>query len=268
MSRQMLFVPVAAVLALVSLCSFTEADDAQKASANQNATNRANGTQADRSGTAGHWKNPDHCFATCVALGNQEEVALGQFASQKAKNPEVKKFAEMLVEDHTEYLGKLKNFAPEASSQGYLRGEGGTGPKAGARNREATNQREGATQETATKTGAGVRTGDQSADGLKPSEIEREVAEECLNSAMAKLNEKAGTADFDKCFIGQQIAKHMGMKDKLAVYQRHASSELAQVFAAGQKKTEEHLAKAEDLMKMLEGEKGKSTSPKTGSDSN
>ncbi|MDB5391854.1 MAG: hypothetical protein JWM11_7500, partial [Planctomycetaceae bacterium] len=40
----------------------------------------------------GQWKNSDHCFASCVALGNQEEVALGKLASKKSENEDVKKF--------------------------------------------------------------------------------------------------------------------------------------------------------------------------------
>jgi predicted outer membrane protein len=199
------------------------------------------------------WKNPDHALASCVAIGNQEEIALSELASQRAQNDDVKKFAQMLIHDHQEFLAKLRPYAPEASAAGFLKVD----------NREVrTNnaarsgiQQAGATQKAAApsqiQTTAGTRPAENMNQGFRHLQIEREVAEQCLAGATEKLSTETG-AHFDKCFIGQQIAMHMGMKSKLIVYQHHASSELAALLAEGQKKVEEHLAKAEDLMKTLD----------------
>ena len=47
---------------------------------------------------------------------------------------------------------------------------------------------------------------------------------------------------------------HQHMKDNLIVLQRHVSPELAEILAEGQKTTEEHLAKAESIMKGLDSQ--------------
>ncbi len=205
---------------------------------------------ADRS-TAAKQHDPDHMFASCIATGNQEEVILAEIGRDKATNDEVKKFAEMLVTDHQTFLIKLKKFAPEATQAGYL--------DAGDKDRQATGAKNKA-RATIQQTGAAAAEGDQknrveNADGtahqgLNFLQVERELAQECLALTQEKLKDKTG-AEFDQCFIGQQIAMHMGMKVKLTVFQRHASSELAGIFAEGQKTTEAHLAKAEEIMKDL-----------------
>jgi len=235
-----------------------------------NRTDRADRTpRADQGADQGKdanwsWKNPDHALASCVALANQEEVALGELGSQKAHNEEVKKFAQMLVQDHQEFLGKLKEYAPEASGAGFLHSDkektaerSGATPatKAGARTVEqavATNgvNESGKTEKTSGKE-AGAKSGDAHHHHGRHLQIEREVAQECLTMAKEKLNSETGEK-FDKCFVGMQIGMHGAMKAKLTVFQRHASAELAQVLGAGLKKTEEHLKKAEELMQSLD----------------
>jgi len=292
MSRKVVFVSTALVLT-GSLALFAQQDQPGKADQNSNQTsNQRTGTardanQADQSrgGQQGQWKSADHGLASCIALGNQEEIALAQLAKQKSHSEEVKSFADMMLKDHQEYLTKLQKFAPDASQPGLLKsgakgGRGAAGaqsdasasknategkplspsgtpagdrsPTSGTTQNSAKDGR--STDAAADAAGQNASTGrDQSKSQhqFQQEQIERELAQQCLASAEEKLNEKSG-AEFDKCFMGIQIAKHMVMKDKLHVFQRHASSELAQVFAAGEKTTEEHLAHAEKLMKTLE----------------
>jgi predicted outer membrane protein len=195
------------------------------------------------------WHNPDHTMASCVAIENQEEVALAKFAQDKAKNKEVKDFASMIAKDHQDFLQKLRRFAPEAAEPGFLSEQTQTqaqaSPAAGAVQQAGGAAREPSrVQQTA---------GTQNAphQGLDMLEIHREVAEECLNDAKRELGKKDG-AEFDECFIGMQIGKHHGMKDKLVVFERYASPELKQVLAEGLSTTEKHLKKAEEIKKSLD----------------
>jgi len=311
MSRNVLYVSLAVTIATsfaISRSINAKAQEAQsntRQSTNQNSQNQANQnnnrnqsndqstggqtTAGNRQGQQqGQWKNPDHCFATCIALANQEEVALAEIASQKAENEEVKKFAEMMQHDHQGYLTKLQRFAPEAARQGYLGTAATDGTRSSSKstnqsdksaNRNdrdadrATSDRDAKDQNTIrqtagendpnnqsrSQTAAGSRS-DSSQGPMNMLQIEREIAQQCLTSAKQKLNQKSG-AEFDKCYIGQQIAKHEAMKDKLTVFQRHASSELRQVLADGLKTTEHHLAKAEEIMKTLDH--GSSSTSKT-----
>lgn len=205
----------------------------------------------------------DHLLATCVALSNQSEIAISEIGRTKATNEEVKEFAGMLVTDHHKFLEKLHKFAPEATKAGYLTGATKDSPTAKeARaakkgDKEDKIQQTAASEDKATEGKGQVKTADAKsahADAeFNHSKLQHELAEQCLSSAKEKLESKSGE-EFDKCFIGMQLAMHQHMKDNLIVLQRHVSPELAEILAEGQKTTEEHLAKAESIMKGLDSQ--------------
>ena len=71
-------------------------------------------------GTAGEGTNreadvnmSERNFFGDVAGANMGEIELGRFAASKAQNAEVKKFAQMLVEDHTKSLDELKSLGAQ-----------------------------------------------------------------------------------------------------------------------------------------------------------
>lgn len=53
----------------------------------------------------------DQDFITKASQGNKAEVELGQLATDKASSPEVKKFAEHIVKDHSKANQKLSGMA-------------------------------------------------------------------------------------------------------------------------------------------------------------
>jgi predicted outer membrane protein len=204
--------------------------------------------QNRQAGQQAQWQNADHALASCVAISNQEEIAIAKFAEEKSRNNEVKDFAKMLQKDHQAFLQKLQRFAPEASREGYLNDQrtSSTQPNAG---NQGTVQPAGAQ--------APVKVGEVKQTGLTPAgqqldfmALHRELAENCLQMSKEMLNKK-DAAKFDECFIGMQIGKHAEMKNKLTVFERHASGELKQIFAEGLQATENHLKKAEDIIKRL-----------------
>jgi len=216
--------------------------------------------KAGQVGQAAQWQNTDQILASCIAIANQKEVTIAKMAGEKAKSKDVKDFANMLVKDHSDFLQKLRKFAPEASQEGFLndRGESTANsdrrttanpPRdeknriqpAGGEARNANNQ----VQQT-----AGVKNASETGQPLDMVQLHREIAEECIRSARQGMDKKEG-AEFDECFVGFQIAAHASMKDKLTVFERHASGDLKQVIAQGRETTEKHLKHAEDLMKDL-----------------
>jgi len=199
----------------------------------------------------------EHAIAACVAIANQEEVAMAKLAVQKAKDKDVKDFANMMIEEHTSYLKKLQRFAPEA--QESLQAASGNSnqsrvqPAGGA----AQNQNQATTQPGQGIQQAGNQAGGNQGQQVDMIHLQREIAQQCLADANKKLSDKDGDK-FDICYIGHQIAKHEDMKAKLTVFQRHASGELAQVLASGLETTESHLKKAEQIMKSLDSDDNKS----------
>jgi len=209
----------------------------------------------------------DQALASCLAIANQEEIALAKLAEDKSKSKDVKDFAEMLVKDHLAFLQKLAKFAPEAAREGFLNERNQT-PNS---NSQSTNQKR---SESDIQPAGGAGRADNQKDGQRVQQtagtaqdpaqpghhldfiaMHKEMAQECLANAKAKMD-REDADKFDKCFIGHQIGMHEHMKVTLTVFQRHTNGELNQLIGEGLKKTESHLKKAEDIMKNLEASSG------------
>ncbi len=63
--------------------------------------------------TASSASSPDKRFIEEAARGGMAEVALGQLAAQKATSPDVKSFAQMMVDDHSKANDELKSIAAQ-----------------------------------------------------------------------------------------------------------------------------------------------------------
>jgi predicted outer membrane protein len=200
----------------------------------------------------------DQMLATCLAIDNQEEIAIARFAQEKADSKDVREFAKMLAKEHQTCLQKLQKMAPEATRDGFLtdkdqtpettetQGNRPAKVKVQAAGGAVTVQAGAIQQTSATRPNVEVQAG-ASLDALQ---MHREIAEQCLSDSKRMLSEKSG-AEFDECFVGHQIAKHAAMKTKLVVFQRHASADLNPIIAEAIEATEKHMKKAEGLMKSL-----------------
>ncbi|PYS99991.1 MAG: DUF4142 domain-containing protein [Acidobacteria bacterium] len=81
-------------------------------------TNRANVnvvTNANTNAVVANTNAAGDPFLTEAASGGLAEVELGKIASSKAQNAEVKKFAEMMVTDHSKANDELKTLAAKKS---------------------------------------------------------------------------------------------------------------------------------------------------------
>ena len=84
----------------------SDTSSTQPASSNSAAASNAN-TNANTNASA----NPDQKFVEDAAKGNRAEVELGKMVASKAKDPAVKQFAQMMVNDHTDALNQLQKLA-------------------------------------------------------------------------------------------------------------------------------------------------------------
>ncbi len=200
------------------------------------------------------WQNTDQALATCIAIANQTEVALAQFAKEKLQNEDVKEFAETMIKDHQALLQKLERFAPEATREGYLKeGQPSTGRDETSTTQKGVQPAGGVPRNTTPGTiqqTAGTQPAAQNARGVDFIQLHREIANECLTQSKKRLTEK-DEKEVDACFIGTQLAAHMAMLDTLKVFERHASGELKEILADASETTQKHLEHAEKIMKDL-----------------
>jgi predicted outer membrane protein len=188
-------------------------------------------------------------IASCMLIGNQEEVALAQLAVDQAESDQVKQFAQKLIEDHQKAIQKLQPLAKPGIGLNTGTQTARAGQAAGPQQPDA--QQPGAQQYTANRPnlerGAG---GQVTVDQIL--QFDQQAAQECLQMTKSMLQEKQG-AEFDKAFAGMQIGAHVGMLAKLKASEGHASGELASVIQESKQVVEQHLEQAKQICKDLEG---------------
>lgn len=189
-------------------------------------------SQSDRGGVDS--KLEDH-VASCLLLANKQQVAISEYAEDRAEDSKVKEFAKKMAEKHEECESKLQRFAPQAAS---VQLDGGS--------------RDDSVRQASTASGFD----DQSLTGELSDELfklERRAAEECLSLTKKQMDELDGK-DLDKAYIGQQIGAHTAMLAKLSASENAASGDLKQLIKEGKDETKDHLEKAKKIMKDLHGE--------------
>lgn len=91
--------------------SSTTATDTYASTTSTTATDTSATSTAATSTAASSLSSDDTTFVNNAAVGGMAEVSLGQMASSKATNPDVKAFANRMVTDHTRVNDELKQLA-------------------------------------------------------------------------------------------------------------------------------------------------------------
>lgn len=171
----------------------------------------------------------DQQLAAWLLVDNRGEIALAQLAQEKTSNSDVREFAQHLIDDHSKMVEQLERFA-------------GTRRRSRGGDNRATTNRRGSSEEFAS--GGQAR----SAGGLNFVRIKQQLGQQCLASSKQELEQK-DDKEFDECFLGLQIAKHMEMIDTLKVFSHYASENLDQIIEEAEDASQEHLERAKDLIK-------------------
>ena len=250
-----------------SICTavLCTAVSAQETKPNQGALpQQANANQGAGKMTSAGMVTPQQ-LASCWALDNQEEIILAKFAQEKSKNKDVDSFAKMIAEEHQSCLKKLSKFAPEASREGYLTENQAEHSRSNSNSNATTNRSADQTNSTVPNGTANVHAPNNGAQtsGIDMMQLQREIAQQCISDSKKYLSAKDGD-EFDKCFVGMQIAKHAAMHTKLVVLQRHTTSEMQQMVSEGIQATEKHMKAAESLMAKLDQEDSDTSTKKNG----
>lgn len=81
-----------------------------------NHADSGNAGNAQGTGTKGTVDDKTNTFMKDVAEASMAEVEIGKLAKDRAQNPRVKNFAEMMVKDHTDANNKLQTIARDKSA--------------------------------------------------------------------------------------------------------------------------------------------------------
>ena len=217
-------------------------------------------------------------LASCLLAKNQSEVELSQFAQEQAENPEVKQFAQKMVQDHQKMIQQLQQFAGNQSGTSRSSTDSQFGRTSDQADRSVTsgdssllrtnnqsgdaNQPVGATSQRSATNGStnvtnrvdhGAR---ESSDAIQAlMQIDRQIIERQTQAVREELQQKTG-AEFDKCFMATAIGAHVNMIAALEVIEQQGQGQLAQVAEQARPVAEQHLKHAKQLMKQLEARAG------------
>ena len=249
----------ASIITIVSAEDAANRPDAKPARSEREDAVERKRDRDSKSGTsdADHQKmmeNKNQMVASCVAIGNQHEIALTQFAMDHIEHPEVKKFAQMLWDDHTQVATKLAKFASKESNMKFGEGHDGahrdtSGTDRPANPKAAQVEVKGNPADSERVTVTAAHSGEWHHNHMQM--LERQITEKCLMMTEKELTEAKGRGEFDQAFLGCQIGGHIGMIAKLSVLEKEADGELAQVLMDGRMTTEKHLEEAKRLMATL-----------------
>jgi len=244
----------------------SDASNASRTRRGQRYTANFRGTQQ----TAGNAnKAVERHLAGCLLAHNNSEIEISQFAQQKAQNPEVKEFAQQMVQDHQKMAQRLQQIAGKhgASRQGgreYERESTTTTTRLpgspGANNTETRTEDAAGTDVNVNVNRDARETeleGTSQARGeaghgalMQLASIEKQIVDRCTQAAKQELGQKSG-AEFDECFVGAQVKGHMEMLASLEVIGQETQGELRQVAEEAKPKLQEHLEKAKQLAQQL-----------------
>ena len=217
--------------------------------------------QRDARAGGGQQSEVEKFLASCLLSKNEAEVEISQFAQQQVQNPQVKQFAQMMVQDHRQIAQKLQPLAlmqgGAAGRTGGLRSPGASGQFGAQRQPGDTTQlpgSSGAAQtdlRTATNTAQAGGSSDASEAIQKLVQIDRQIVERSKEMVREELQQKQG-AEVDKCYLGYQIGAHMHMLAALETIEQQQLGQLAQIAQEASPKVQQHLDQAKQLYEQLD----------------
>jgi predicted outer membrane protein len=225
----------------------------------------------------------DQDLAAWIATDNLAEAQLSRLGQERAKNEQVKQFAQQMIEEHTRFAQQIQEVAGAGRTGAAPRGTIQTEQRqTGSVDRsEIDRGQPRTTQEQPVREQDRLATRDQDAQRRTVQRIElpaargeglvafhAQIGQRCLQSFQEMMGQKEG-AEFDKAFMGAQLMSHAKALATLEVAQQHAqSSQLKQLLQQGEQTTQQHMEKAKSLMRQIEhqaseqtGDRGASPQP-------
>jgi predicted outer membrane protein len=198
--------------------------------------------------STGDSRTKDQTLALCLAIADQEQVLLSQFAKDRATHADVKAFAAALEKAHQTSVEQLKAFSPPTTAIGATadRAKQADANRADA-NRADANR---ADANRAELTETSLKQVDDKSSKVDFLQLHQEISAQCLKDSKEMLTSKKGV-EFDQCFVGMQIAKHASSHSTLTVMQRHSTGKLQEWIKTALETNAQHMEAAVTLMDKL-----------------
>lgn len=214
-------------------------------------------------------------FAGKMMLMDQSTIELAKTAEERSSNPQVTQFAKMLIDEHTKCRQKLQERAPDIIGVTDL-SNSTTTQTAGFRGTADPDTQDDAVDNPAKAAKAPARepdgaerligNGPVDADGVDRHKrlhgnltnpvhqilaIDRQATENYVKSSTEMLKKYDGQ-DFDMGFLGFTIGSHTWALSELKAMNSVGDAEFQKLIGDATEKTEQHLAKAQELSKQFE----------------
>lgn len=207
-------------------------------------------------------------FTGKLILMNECTVAMSQLAQQRSSTEEVKQFAEMMAQGHSELNQRLKQMAPEIAAiatidqQRQRRTAGFRGDpdqsdaeeterQANADKREQKSDRRAKKGDHHAKKGEHAKHGKEGGAVCEILSIEKDAAQNYVQASTQMLEEYQGQ-DFDMGYLGFQIGGHTWALAQIEAMQSVGDEEFQQFVSETQSTLKQHLAKARQLSQKFE----------------
>jgi len=260
-----------AVAAAVLAVAFSGRALAQRNDPNAQSSPRSNDTResADRTGKEGQKEGHiDQMVANQLLSMSNGEVQLANFALQRTQNEAVRRFAQMMIQDHNNLNNQLEKFASpelvkslgESARQQGQPGQPGQTAQPGQPGTTAAAQ-PGATAQP------GERNTTDVAGGTSGGNQHVQICEDISKQIGAGLTKELGQyqgSDFDRAYAGQQFWGHVTFIGVAKGAENHVSADLKQVLNQGATTAEQHLEHCRRLIRDLSASvaRGNETTPR------
>jgi predicted outer membrane protein len=218
---------------------------------------------ADRAGQPGQpgqqGQHIDQMVANQAFEMSKGEIDLANFALKRTQNEEVRRFAQMMIEDHTNLNNQLAKFASPELTQNAGKeanpAQPGTTPGSTAREPAqpgALSERNPADRGTETAAGANPH-----------GQICEDIGAQIGSRIEKELGQYQGS-DFDRAYTGQQFWGHVTFVGFSRGAEKHVSKDLQQVLDQGATTAEKHLEHCRTLIRNLSANvaRGNETTPR------
>jgi predicted outer membrane protein len=207
-------------------------------------------------------------MAAKLTLCNNGAIEAAKWAQSKASNADVKQFADMLAKEHAQANEKLRPFigtyanmlqaSPSARDVSAATPETKAEPADRANREPAVADKAQPTQEKAV-----VETSHRVGDAATLQQLFK-ISKDAHEIHAAKCKEMVSSytgADFDKAFLGAQVAGHVILLSELKALEKNSTGQFQTAVREMATNVDEHLKHAQSLCKKMEA------APKTGTES-